>query len=73
MRVVDELCKKAQSKDHYMDEQYWEQLVQEMEQFLASNPPDEEKKLLCPLGSYEIANMILAGIRYKKTLHNNGK
>lgn len=73
MRTVDILCKKALTKDHYMDEQYWEQLIQEMDQFLASNPPEEEKKLLCPLGAYEMANMVLAGIRHKKALLNKSE
>ena len=66
MITVEELLLRANSKNHFNDEQYWSDLVKDMKTFLNEDHPQEEKVKIGPLGALERANMILSGIRYKK-------
>lgn len=72
MSNVDELIERSLTNEHNDDEQYWEQLIADMQQFLKENHPEKEKRKLRPLGALEMAYMTLSAIQYKKE-HNNGK
>ena len=68
MSQIDELIERALSKKHFDDEEYWELLVADMNQFLKEDHPEEEKRRLYPIGFLEMANMNLSGIRYRKEI-----
>lgn len=65
MKRVDELIVRSLTDEHNDDEQYWEELISDMQQFLKEDHPEEEKRKLRPLGALEMAYMILSAIQYK--------
>ena len=72
MSEVDDLILKAKSRDHNDDEEYWDNLVEDIMAFRSGNHPEEEKRRLGPLGPLEIALMMSSAIKSKKE-RNNGK
>lgn len=60
---IKELIKRAQKKNTY-DE--WLQLEKDMQEFLDGDYPENEKKMLSPLGWLESVTIICDGIRRKQ-------
>ena len=43
----------------------WFEIRDEIEKFLANNPPEEERKLFVPFGLMEVVSMVCDGIENK--------
>ena len=62
MNEVNDLLKRVSSTEHDNDKEYWEKLISDMETFLSEDHPNEEKKLISPIGALEMAYMMLRAI-----------
>ena len=58
-----DLIEKIRRKDNTDDD--WLQIEKEINDFLATNPPSEERVLFTPLGYAEMVGMICDGIQRK--------
>ena len=61
---INDLIERAQSKS--LDEKYWKDLKKDMKQFLSEDHPENEKRIIAPLGLLESVSMIAAGLEYDR-------
>lgn len=66
-KKIKEIIKKIDKKE--VEEEEWFTILQEMQKFLATDPPEDVKRLFVPLGYMEQATMICDGIiRWRRSL-----
>ncbi len=62
--VYDRVMKKSSSLKINDDE--WIRLDKEVEEWLKTNPPEDERKLFVPFGAAEVIGMMADGVHYKR-------
>jgi hypothetical protein len=60
---IEDLLKRAKNRNN--SDKEWLQLEQDMDQFLNEEHPEDEKRMLIPLGALESVTIICDGIKRK--------